>query len=371
MKKVTLLVIVLISVGVEAQITPEAILGQCPPFPSQQDIVNAMMKREAGVAKVKDYLKILDEAIRKSEAAIDKQWKASDVEGAALRDADKELRRQLGISLEEAQSMSEAELKKRGERKADSILQELGIAKSAKKLENQELSETEMLRIAENMAKKTTGLSIKELQALENMNEEEQIAYIQKKGVLEKVEMKGRKMKHTVVSTHEVDVNNISVSYSAQGKDNLRKLREMETDHFYEKMASRWEADGYKRRTEMLEKQIEDLWSNNGKGFKGPEEQAEHAKKIAAQVAVLEERIEQIREEYCRASVKVWYPRILEKLSILRQLLQEDKRVDASVREVAKLGGLESGQAVVATSGAAVARALQYLNTAKELVTVP
>lgn len=362
MKKITILLIALLPVLAQAQVTPEAIMGQCPPFPSQQDIVGAMMSRDTAASVVDNYLKMLDAAIAQSDASLEKARKSRNLEGKSLNDADKAVQKQLGISLDKAQNMSEAELERMAQKKADEALKKMGIRKSAKELENQELSEAEQQQIADAMAKQTTGMSVKELEALsaklENMSEEQQIAYMRSGGKAQKIAAKAGK--RPAVDMKNIDTDALSFQYSEQWQANAQKLLEIEhgQNDFETRLRERWVTDGYQSRTAPLMKQISEVTGNT---------QAE----VDSKVAALEARIAVIREEYCRASVKEWYPYIMRKLSIIKQMLQEDKMSDARAVEAAKMGGLESGEVLGATSGAAIARALQYLETAKELVAAP
>lgn len=101
--------------------------------------------------------------------------------------ADKQVRELTGKSLAEVRNMSEAEREETGHEKANSMLKKLGIKKNAKELE-QDMSEAERQQMAGDMMKQMSGLSMKELQALQNMSEKEQMAYMQQAGRKERVQ---------------------------------------------------------------------------------------------------------------------------------------------------------------------------------------
>lgn len=363
MKKTILLLIALLPVLAQAQVTPEAIMGSCPPFPSQSEIAGYMMGKDTESKTVENFLKMIDDAISQSNTSLEKARKSGNLEGKVRNDANRSTKQQLGISLDKAQSMGDGELERLGESKANAKLKSLGINKSAKELANkEELSEKEQQQIANSMAKQTSGMSMKELQALseklENMSEEEQIAYMQSSGTAQKMAAKAPKVQQP--ATNMKNVNALSFQYSEEWQANAKKLLDIEhnQDNFYVQLQEKWVSNGYQRRTAALMQQISQVVAPT------PEE----GERI---IAALEAQIRLVCEEYCRESAKEWSPYIMQKLSIIKQMLQEDKMADAQSTEMMKLGGLESAEVLGSTSGAAISRAFQYLEAAKELVAAP
>lgn len=312
---------------------------------------------------VENFLKMIDDAISQSNTSLEKARKSGNLEGKVRNDANRSTKQQLGISLDKAQSMGDGELERLGESKANAKLKSLGINKSAKELANkEELSEKEQQQIANSMAKQTSGMSMKELQALseklENMSEEEQIAYMQSSGTAQKMAAKAPKVQQP--ATNMKNVNALSFQYSEEWQANAKKLLDIEhnQDNFYVQLQEKWVSNGYQRRTAALMQQISQVVAPT------PEE----GERI---IAALEAQIRLVCEEYCRESAKEWSPYIMQKLSIIKQMLQEDKMADAQSTEMMKLGGLESAEVLGSTSGAAISRAFQYLEAAKELVAAP
>lgn len=196
MKKVTLLLIALLPMLAQAQVsldnatTVEALIGQCPDLPAAGTLAAAMRDGHPDANKAVRLFSDKMEKIRKRFREITDAAEETSKENMA-RALDKQVRKQTGKSIDEIANMSEAEQKKMGEEKANSILKKMGIKKSAKELENAELSEAEIERMAADAAKKMTGMSMKELQALEKMSEEEQMAYMQQGGRMERMQKAG------------------------------------------------------------------------------------------------------------------------------------------------------------------------------------
>lgn len=336
-----------------AQVTAEAIMGSCPPFPSQQEIVSYMMRPYspgASTAAVDNFLKMLENAIDQANSAVEKQAKATGPEhqaNEALRNADQSVQRDLGISIDQAQNMSQAELEALGHKKADDMLKKMGIKKSARQLENEGMSEAEEQQLAESMARQMTGMSMKELEALSKMSEKEQMEYAQKKGLAGKMAAKASKAGSSAAGTlDDAPIESIiSYEYSDRWYDNYRKLEEMENfavvQAFRKKLGERWVSGGYRGRIEVLEVEL----ARYKVGDPGE--------------AIVYGKMNVVREEFCRESVKEWYPRVMQKLSILKQIMQEDKMADTHATKAGRVGVT------------AIATAVRYLETARELVDAP
>ena len=331
-----------------AQVTAEAIMGSCPPFPSQQDIVSYMMRSYspgASTTAVDSFLKMLENAIDQANSAAEKQAKASGYESQAneaLRNANKSVQRDLGISLGQAQNMSEAELEALGKKKANDMLKKMGIKKNAEQLANEGMSEAETAQLAEDMTRQMSGMSMKELEALSKMSEKEQMEYAKKKGLAKKVAANAPKVDPSAAGNTEIV---IPYQYSEQWYANYRKLEEMETyavvQAFRKKLAERWVSGGYRGRIKVLEVELARYHTGD------PGEEIVYGK------------MNVVRQEFCRESVKEWYPMVMQKLSILKQIMQEDKMADTQAEKAGKMG---------VTAGAT---AVRYLQTARELVDAP
>lgn len=318
-------------------------MGSCPPFPSQQEIVSYMMRSytpKASTAAVDKFLRMLESAIDQANSAIEKQ--AEIQANKDLQNAEKSVQRDLGISIAQAQNMSEAELEALGHKKADNMLKKMGVKKNATQLENEGMSEAEEQQLAESMAQQMTGMSMKEIQALSEMSEKEQMEYAKKKGLAGKMAANAPKAGSSAAGNTKIVIPH---KYSEQWYANHRKLEEMESyaveQPFRKKLAERWVSGGYRGRIEVLEVEL----ARYHTGDPGQE--------------IVYGKMNVVREEFCRESVKEWYPRVMQKLSILKQIMQEDKMADTQTEKAGKLGA------------AAIATAVRYLETARELVKAP
>ena len=336
-----------------AQITPEAIYGLCPPFPSQEELVGYktgyMRICATEVAAVEKYLNMLDAAIRQSEEAIAKWKKTANIEDKAMADANKAIKKELGISIDEAQNMDESELEKLGMSKANSMLKKMGIKKSAEELGSQEeLSEAEQQQIAEDMTKNMTGMSVKELEALEkklgNMSEEEQMAYMQSGGKAQKMIDKAKKVKRPAATANAK--MGAKFQYSDRYMDIFKELQALNEGEnaFRMEIEDKWVASGYEARCRSMDKEL-------AKYEVGDERELAIEDKLAA-----------IKMEFYRnESVKEWTPRIMKELSLMKQLPREVtpnyEHMSDYEKEVYRISQAEN--------------AIEYLRTAKWLVDAP
>jgi len=220
---------------------------------------------------------------------------------------------------------------------------------------------------------------MKELQALgaalENMSEAEQMEYVQKKGIAKKITANVGTGKQPAVNMKNVNMDALSFQYSEQYMANAQELLKMEDEAraFDSRWRDKWVTDGYQRRTETLQREkghVPGLVVDYNSGSIGAVEGAA-LEKIEAHDAIIDGKIDLVIEEFYNAAAKEWIPWLTKQLSVLKQMLQEDKMMDARSVEVGKMSGQESMQVTGTTSGSAVARAIQYLETAKRLVTLP
>lgn len=349
----TTILLCLTCLAARAQVTAEAILGSCPPFPSQQEIVSYLMAPytpKTSTAAVDKFLEMLENAIEQAKSAVEKQAKATGPEyqaDEALRNADQSVQRDLGVSIAQAQNMSEAELEALGRQKADAILGKMGVKKSARQLENEGMSEAEGQQLAESMAQQMSGMSMAELQALSEMSEEEQMEYAKKKGLAGKMAANAPKAGSSAAgSPEDAPIESIiPYEYSDRWYDNYRKLEEMENfavvQAFRRKQGERWISGGYRGRMTVLEAEL----ARYKTGDPGEE--------------IVRDKMNVVWEEFFRESVKEWYPRVMQKLSILKQMMQEDKMADTHAAKAGRMGL------------AAIGTAVRYLETARELVDAP
>ncbi len=333
MKKISILFVALLPILTMAQNTAEAIFGLCPPFPLQTQLVGYGLGDENDIAVVEQYLKMLDKAIKQAESAVDNRAKNSNIEGRTYDIADAQTRHVTGKSISEIQAMGEAGAEKFAKAKANEKLRSIGINKSVGELESQGLSDAEKRQMANSMAQQMSGMSLSELQALaakmEGMSEEEQAAYIQNSGMLDRIAKNAKKVKPAV--SPKV-VSELGAQISQSGYNEL------------EVWAERW--DKWTKRLPVLEDELDEKWVSMGyyarckplyearakvpPGFKCDAPYGSAAYEHAAMEAkdkydkqVITPALNAIKSEYLRTvSLKEWYPFIMEGLSQLKQRTQ-------------------------------------------------
>ena len=182
--------------------TVEALIGAYPDMPSAGTLGAVFVPSKSVVAqesvqafhdkldKIRDRYKVIKETS-------DEQSRVNFIEGL-----DKKMRNDYGKSVDELQNMSVSERESWAIGLADKQLKKLGINKSAKQISaHGEMSEAEAQQVANQITQSMSGMSMAEIQALasklENMSEEEQIAYMQNNGVADRMMKNAGKVSQT------------------------------------------------------------------------------------------------------------------------------------------------------------------------------
>lgn len=312
MKKILAFLICSLPFAAMAQVTPEAIMGKCPAFPGQQEITRYLVYGDKGV---ENYLKTLNTALTQIQAALQKQG---------------------GNSFSQAQSMGGAEAMSMGKAQADAALRGAGVKTSVSELEKGVSAEKEK-QMAEDALRQASGMSMQDLQALGNMSQQEQMAFLQKQGAM------GQMMSQGMGSQPAMDMD----------EDELDMMGEEPSEEYSERAIKLMQLES---RMSGVQSWITGLWKSGGY----------EQKDIALSEDALAQR-KKLREDYCNEIMKEWYPLVMERLELMRLLLPDDKIMDNQAALALRLAGMSP-----AASGDAgkqsVQRAIQYLYGAMDLV---
>ena len=198
----------LTSFSVHAQVslnnanTVEALIGAYPDMPSASTlgalyVSSKSVAAQESIQAFHDKLNKIRDRYEVIKETSDEQSRANFTKGL-----DNKMRNDYGKSVDELQGMSDSERESWAMGLADKQLKKLGINKSAKQISAQgEMSEAEAQQMANQMAQSMSGMSMAEMQALasklENMSEEEQIAYMQNNGMSDRMMKNAGKVNQT------------------------------------------------------------------------------------------------------------------------------------------------------------------------------
>ena len=182
--------------------TVEALIGAYPDMPSASTlgalyVSSKSVAAQESIQPFHDKLNKIRDRYEVIKETSDEQSRANFTQGA-----DNKMRNDYGKSVDELQGMSDSERESWAMGLADKQLKKLGINKSAKQISAQgEMSEAEAQQMANQMAQSMGGMSMAEMQALasklENMSEEEQIAYMHNNGMADHMMKNAGKVNQT------------------------------------------------------------------------------------------------------------------------------------------------------------------------------
>ena len=182
--------------------TVEALIGAYPDMPSASTlgalyVSSKSVAAQESIQPFQDKLNKIRDRYEVIKETSDEQSRANFTKGL-----DNKMRNDYGKSVDELQGMSDSERESWAMGLADKQLKKLGINKSAKQISAQgEMSEAEAQQMANQMAQSMGGMSMAEMQALasklENMSEEEQIAYMQNNGMADRMMKNAGKVNQT------------------------------------------------------------------------------------------------------------------------------------------------------------------------------
>ena len=182
--------------------TVEALIGAYPDMPSASTlgalyVSSKSVAAQESIQPFHDKLNKIRDRYEVIKETSDEQSRANFTKGL-----DNKMRNDYGKSVDELQGMSDSERESWAMGLADKQLKKLVINKSAKQISAQgEMSEAEAQQMANQMAQSMSGMSMAEMQALasklENMSEEEQIAYMQNNGMADRMMKNAGKVNQT------------------------------------------------------------------------------------------------------------------------------------------------------------------------------
>lgn len=353
MKKIIILLFTLLPAMAMAQVTPEAIIGLCPPLPTVAEL--AGINQDA----VEAFSIKINQAIKQAKEAGAKNIEAE--KGKYISDLNASYKNQFGKSADEMLAMSESQRESFGKDYANKQLQGMGINKSVGEIEN--MSEAEKQQMASQVTKQLSGLSMadmQKLQKMENMSEEEALAYMQQTGMLEKMQNMGTKMAKTNNSKTSASsaqlselmekqnaYNNEVTAFIQASKKNRDELRNRARQIYQSK---------YSARIDALEKRLGELSYDYTGGIGDGEA-------IKAQMKSLRDELDRLQVAYRTEIAAPWLDQILKEMAQIKSLIPTAKMANAANEQMLKL----MGEAVYPQKED-ISWAMEYLTTARSVV---
>jgi hypothetical protein len=173
---------------IQAQTTPEAIIGQCPDMPSSIILATAAHSSDSEVAAAKavqTFCAKIDALRKQGDRAMPTVSEAelAQAHTQAVADAEKQAKAMTGKSVEQLKNMSEAEAQAVAERAVQQRFAEAGLG-NMNLADLQNMSEDKLkATVSTNM-----GLTADELKAMKNMSDKEIEAYMKQGDRMQRVQ---------------------------------------------------------------------------------------------------------------------------------------------------------------------------------------
>jgi hypothetical protein len=179
--------------AMQAQVTPQAVIGQCPDLPSAATLATAANDSESAAYRtVSEFLERIKALDKQYAGSNDASLNISEAELSSamtqhVADTEKQLKAKTGKSIAEIQSMSSAEQEALGKKMQQQALKDVeqrmaGAQQQMAAAGMGNISLADMQNMSEDqlMAKMAgnTGLTVEEMKALEGMNDKQAEAYM-------------------------------------------------------------------------------------------------------------------------------------------------------------------------------------------------
>ena len=359
-------VMCLTSFSVHAQVslnnanTVEALIGAYPDMPSASTlgalyVSSKSVAAQESIQPFHDKLNKIRDRYEVIKEASDEQSRANFTKGL-----DNKMRNDYGKSVDELQGMSDSERESWAMGLADKQLKKLGINKSAKQISAQgEMSEAEAQQMANQMAQSMSGMSMAEMQALasklENMSEEEQIAYMQNNGMADRMMKNAGKVNQTsnasskkAASMMKVQEEIIAIQKQWNYIDEIHKKEQQEITEKMRQIIVKYDAQMPAESGKIRDKYFGEVL-------------------LTYHTKAEQEQVEKITHQCFTECFTLWRNFITKRQGILKTRLTDCTRLDELQAQMMELQGL--GNQVAVTSAYSVAE--EYWNITGSVTRLP
>ena len=315
MKKIvyTLVLMLLLSTKVNAQLTPEGVMATLPDMPTAAQMITIETSEQEHDLYV-DFHAKLNDAQQKCQEMMDKTTAslAFDVKSQAL----KEKVPGTNVSVAQAQNMSKSELQALAKSSAQGQMASMGISMAdLQAVQSGKMTEDELAN--KMLAKRTGGLTMKDLEAMSNMSDAEKIEFMQNSGLAASTQA-------ATARNSKASAGNAALTSVVQKITSLQKriaeltqksirLRE-EGNAFGEDLY----AKEYKEKIDALQEEFRALSVFVGGGENGTSAEEAKAREASIQIAAINEQIDGFRHDFYSKSIPVWRNAVIASMDVYR-----------------------------------------------------
>lgn len=340
--------------------TVEALIGAYPDMPSASTlgalyVSSKSVAAQESIQPFHDKLNKIRDRYEVIKETSDEQSRANFTKGL-----DNKMRNDYGKSVDELQGMSDSERESWAMGLADKQLKKLGINKSAKQISAQgEMSEAEAQQMANQMAQSMSGMSMAEMQALasklENMSEEEQIAYMQNNGMADRMMNNAGKVNQTsnassknAASMMKVQEEIIAIQKQWNYIDEIHKKEQQEITEKMRQIIVKYDAQMPAESGKIRDKYFGEVL-------------------LTYHTKAEQEQVEKITHQCFTECFTLWRNFITKRQGILKTRLTDCTRLDELQAQMMELQGL--GNQVAVPSAYSVAE--EYWNITRSVTQLP
>ena len=315
MKKilVSLALVLFMSIGVYAQLTPEGVMATLPDIPTAAQMIDfADGKANSDLyvdfhAKLNDAQKQCQEMMDKATASL-----AHDVKSQAM----KEKVPGTNVSVAQAKNMSKSGLQALAKAAAMGRVASMGVsAADLQSAQNGTMSEEDLA--SSILAQRTGGLTMKDLEAMSNMSDEEKIEFMQNSGL--SASTQAAAARNSKASAGKAELTSVMQKITslqeriAELTQKSIRLRE-EGDAFGKDLY----AKDYKGKIEPLQEEFRALSVFVGGGENGTATEEAKGREAGARIDAINEQIDGFMHDFYSKAIPVWRNAVIASMDVYR-----------------------------------------------------
>ncbi len=297
-----------------AQLTPEGVMAKLPDIPTVAQMIDKESNPDTKFDNIySEFHSKLEKAIRESQEMYDKSHagQANQLKKEAMNSKVPGT----NVTPAQAKNMSKDELKAMAMATAKGRMAASGVSMAdLQAVQSGKMSEEELAN--KMMAQQTGGLTMKDIEAMQNMTEQERIEFIQQSGLAENTSAAAKKNMQNAGNDAKLaavmqKITSLEKRISVLSQKSIKLREDARTfgHTLYDK--------NYKSKIEALIKKTQDLMATVEQGEQTAAEAAK-AQEVGRQVAAINKQIDGLNYDFYSKYLPVWRNAVVDAMDVYR-----------------------------------------------------